>query len=132
MPTLGDGAGFPQLRGRVLARERPADGRCPVSAPDLSAEAAELREIITGLRAEAAELNTVMAIAFAARRREERHEHRAGGPPHCRGDGPRRLLAHSVWAGDGPRLLHPPVPGPRQNPRKENRHDKHRRRPAAD
>ena len=117
-----------------------------MSAPDLSAEAAELREIITGLRAEAAELaaslqtmasvvlsmNTVMAIAFAARRREERHEHRAGGPPHCRGDGPRRLLAHSVWAGDGPRLLHPPVPGPRQNPRKENRHDKHRRRPAAD
>jgi len=81
MPRLGDGAGFPQLRGRVLTRERPADGRCPVSAPDLSAEAAELREIITGLRAEAAELaaslqtmasavlsmNTVMAIAFAAR-----------------------------------------------------------------
>jgi hypothetical protein len=54
MSTLGDGAGFPQLRGRVLARERPADGRCPVSALDLSAEAAELREIITGLRAEAA------------------------------------------------------------------------------
>ena len=56
MPTLGDGAGFPQLRGRVLARQRPADGRCPVSAPDLAADAAELREIIAGLRLEAADL----------------------------------------------------------------------------
>ena len=45
MPPLGMGH-YPQFRGRVLARKRPADGRCPVSTPAVPTEAAELREII--------------------------------------------------------------------------------------